>query len=100
MLTELNNQRYNEYANNSECGRLGAALPAAQLVSQASGKKKTKCLEVQESSNWFLVLQANLVITITFPYNVSAGKAISNFDVMDKLRQMVLPDNFSILKVS
>jgi splicing factor, arginine/serine-rich 17 len=47
------------------------------------------------------VLYAHLTITITLPNSVGAtGKSISNFDVMDKLRQMILPDNFSILKVS
>lgn len=50
--------------------------------------------------NLFLKPQNNLTITITFPSDVSAGKSISNFDVMDKLRQMILPDTFSILKVS
>lgn len=48
----------------------------------------------------FLKPQATLTITITLPSNVAAGKAISNFDVMDKLREMILPDKFSILKVS
>lgn len=47
----------------------------------------------------FLKPTANLSITITLPSNVT-GKNISNFEVMDKLRQMVLPDNFSLLKVS
>lgn len=51
--------------------------------------------------NLFLKPQASLTITITLPNTVgTAGKSISNFDVMDKLRQMILPDNFSILKVS
>lgn len=50
--------------------------------------------------NLYLKPQANITITISFPPDVSAGKSISNFDVMDKLRQMILPDNFSILKVS
>jgi splicing factor, arginine/serine-rich 17 len=51
--------------------------------------------------NLFLKPNANLTITITLPNSVGAtGKSISNFDVMDKLRQMILPDNFSILKVS
>lgn len=47
----------------------------------------------------YLKPTANLSITITLPSNVT-GKNISNFEVMDKLRQMVLPDNFSLLKVS
>lgn len=50
--------------------------------------------------NLFLKPNANLTITITLPSNVATGKSISNFDVSDKLRQMVLPDTFSILKVS
>lgn len=49
--------------------------------------------------NLFLKPQANLTITITLPNAVGMGKSVSNFDVMDKLRQMILPDNFSILKV-
>lgn len=51
--------------------------------------------------NLYLKPQARITITITLPSNVSsANKAISNFDVMDKLRQLILPDTFSILKVS
>ncbi|KAL7038029.1 hypothetical protein ACKWTF_009434 [Chironomus riparius] len=42
---------------------------------------------------------ANLTISINLPANVT-GKTISNFEVMDKLRQMILPDTFSLLKVS
>lgn len=42
---------------------------------------------------------ANLTISLTLPSNIT-GKTISNFEVMDKLRQMILPDKFSILKVS
>lgn len=41
---------------------------------------------------------ANLTISINLPANVT-GKTISNFEVMDKLRQMILPDTFSLLKV-
>jgi splicing factor, arginine/serine-rich 17 len=47
----------------------------------------------------FLKPIANLQISIALPSNVT-GKAISNFEVMDKLRQMILPDTFSLLKVS
>jgi arginine/serine-rich splicing factor 17 len=46
----------------------------------------------------YLKPTANLSISITLPSNVT-GKTISNFEVMDKLRQMILPDNFSLLKV-
>lgn len=49
--------------------------------------------------NLYLKPLANLQISITLP-NVSAtNKSVSNFDVMDKLRQMILPDMFSLLKV-
>lgn len=51
--------------------------------------------------NLFLKPNASLAITILLPPELgTTGKSISNFDVMDKLRQMILPDNFSILKVS
>jgi arginine/serine-rich splicing factor 17 len=44
---------------------------------------------------------ANLVISISLPAaNIETGKTISNFEVMDKLRTMILPDTFSLLKVS
>lgn len=45
----------------------------------------------------YLKPTANLLISIVLP-NVT-GKTISNFEVMDKLRQMILPDTFSLLKV-
>lgn len=47
----------------------------------------------------YLKPSANLQISLTLPSNVT-GKTISNFEVMDKLRQMILPDSFSLLKVS
>lgn len=50
--------------------------------------------------NLYLKPQANLTISLSIPQNVGVGKTISNFDIMDKLRQMILPDSFSILKVS
>lgn len=47
----------------------------------------------------YLKPMANLIITIQLGTNLT-GKSISNFEVMDKLRQMILPDLFSLLKVS
>lgn len=50
--------------------------------------------------NLYLKPQANVNISIAIPQTVGISHiSISNFDVMDKLRQMVLPDTFSILKV-
>jgi splicing factor, arginine/serine-rich 17 len=58
-------------------------------------------LQLYAPLNLFLKPQANVSITITLPLSVgTSAKAVSNFDVMDKLRQMVLPDSFSLLKVS
>jgi arginine/serine-rich splicing factor 17 len=49
----------------------------------------------------YLKPTANLQISITLPNNATmTGKTISNFEVMDKLRTMILPDTFSLLKVS
>lgn len=58
-------------------------------------------LQLYAPLNLHLKPQANVSITISLPSSVgSSAKSISNFDVMDKLRQMVLPDSFSLLKVS
>jgi arginine/serine-rich splicing factor 17 len=41
---------------------------------------------------------AKLNICVALPSNVT-GKSISNYEVMEKMRQMLLPDKFSLLKV-
>lgn len=53
-----------------------------------------------ENYSRYLKPISNVTITINLPSNVSsANKAVSNFDVMDKLREMIAPDVFCLLKV-
>ncbi|CAB3244135.1 unnamed protein product [Arctia plantaginis] len=43
---------------------------------------------------------AKLNISVQLPSNKVHGKSISNWELMEKLRKMILPDNFSVLKVT
>lgn len=43
---------------------------------------------------------AKLNISVQLPSNKVHGKSISNWELMEKLRKMILPDSFSVLKVS
>ncbi|KAG6456938.1 hypothetical protein O3G_MSEX010033 [Manduca sexta] len=43
---------------------------------------------------------AKLNISVQLPPHKVHGKSISNWDLMEKLRKMIQPENFSILKVS
>ncbi|XP_070554022.1 A-kinase anchor protein 17A-like [Ptychodera flava] len=50
----------------------------------------------------FLYLKpvAKLNISVTLPQLKVPGKSISNWEVMEKIKQMIKPDTFSVLKVS
>lgn len=43
---------------------------------------------------------AKINISVQLPTHKVHGKAISNWDLMEKLRKMIQPDSFSVLKVS
>ncbi|KAF9796868.1 hypothetical protein SFRURICE_015850 [Spodoptera frugiperda] len=43
---------------------------------------------------------AKINISVQLPSHKVHGKSISNWELMEKLRKMILPDNFSVLKVS
>lgn len=60
----------------------------------------TDLVSLYQPLNLYLKPLANLTIIITLPNVSASNKSVSNFDVMDKLRQMILPDTFSLLKVS
>lgn len=50
--------------------------------------------------NLFLKPIARLNISIQLPQIIPPGKSISNWEIMEKLRVMIKPDQFSILKVT
>ncbi|KAH9634618.1 hypothetical protein HF086_009270 [Spodoptera exigua] len=48
----------------------------------------------------YLKSYAKINISVQLPSQKVHGKSISNWELMEKLRKMILPDNFSVLKVS
>lgn len=57
------------------------------------------CVPLYIPHSLYLKPIAKFNISVALPANVT-GKSISNYDVMEKIRQMLLPDKFSVLKVS
>jgi splicing factor, arginine/serine-rich 17 len=47
----------------------------------------------------YLKPTAKINISVSLPANVTSGQTISNYEVMEKIRHMISPEKFSILKV-
>uniref|UniRef100_A0A182JS21 RRM domain-containing protein n=1 Tax=Anopheles christyi TaxID=43041 RepID=A0A182JS21_9DIPT len=57
------------------------------------------CVPLYLPHSLYLKPLAKFNISVALPASIT-GKTISNYDVMEKMRQMILPDKFSLLKVS
>uniref|UniRef100_A0A182SC04 RRM domain-containing protein n=1 Tax=Anopheles maculatus TaxID=74869 RepID=A0A182SC04_9DIPT len=57
------------------------------------------CVPLYLPHSLYLKPLAKFNISVALPASIT-GKSISNYDVMEKMRQMILPDKFSLLKVS
>ncbi|XP_053670097.1 serine/arginine repetitive matrix protein 2 [Anopheles nili] len=57
------------------------------------------CVPLYLPHSLYLKPLAKFNISVALPATIT-GKTISNYDVMEKMRQMILPDKFSLLKVS
>lgn len=62
-------------------------------------KNVSDCQPLYLPHSLYLKPHAKMVISVQMPTAVT-GKAISNWDVMENLRSMIVPDKFSVLKVS
>lgn len=57
------------------------------------------CVPLYLPHSLYLKPSARFNVSVALP-NAITGKTISNYEVMEKMRQMILPDKFSVLKVS
>lgn len=57
------------------------------------------CVPFYLPHSLYLKPTARLNMTVALPTKVT-GKSISNFDIMERMRQIILPERFSVLKVS
>ena len=57
-------------------------------------------VELCESHGLFLKPVAKLNISVQLPQLKSPGASLSNWEVMEKLKRMIKPDHFLVLKVS
>lgn len=57
------------------------------------------CVALYLPHSLYLKPSAKFNVSVALP-NAITGKTISNYEVMEKMRQMILPDKFSVLKVS
>lgn len=61
-------------------------------------KNVSDCVPLYLPHSLYLKPFAKFNISVSLP-QATTGKAISNWDVMEKLRHSILPDQFSVLKV-
>lgn len=61
-------------------------------------KNVSDCVPLYLPHSLYLKPFAKFNISVGLPQTVT-GKTISNWDVMEKLRKIILPDQFSVLKV-
>ncbi|XP_053692688.1 A-kinase anchor protein 17A isoform X2 [Sabethes cyaneus] len=57
------------------------------------------CVPLYLPHSLYLKPSSKFNVSVALP-NAITGKTISNYEVMEKMRQMILPDKFSMLKVS
>lgn len=62
-------------------------------------KNVSDCVPLYLPHSLYLKPFAKFNISVSLP-QATAGKAISNWDVMEKLRHIILPDQYSVLKVN
>ncbi|XP_002735125.1 A-kinase anchor protein 17A-like [Saccoglossus kowalevskii] len=70
-------------------------MSVAQLCSDTS-----EALELLSEQGLHLKPVARLNISVTLPQLKTPGKSISNWEVMEKIKHMIKPDLFTVLKVS
>lgn len=59
------------------------------------------CVPLYLPHSLYLKPKTGLNISVSLPtFEKQSGKTISNWDVMEKLREITKPDSFSVLKVS
>ena len=59
----------------------------------------SEAVELCDPLGLFLKPVAKLNITVQLPQLKSPGASISNWEVMEKLKKMIKPDQFIVLKV-
>lgn len=57
------------------------------------------CTPLYLPHSLYLKPVAKINMTVAVPKNIT-GRSISNYDIMEKMRQKILPDRFSVLRVS
>ena len=59
----------------------------------------SESVELVEAQGLYLKPVAKLNISVQLPQLKSPGSSISNWEVMEKLKKMIKPDSFLVLKV-
>lgn len=75
-------------------------MAAAVTVATVSAADLSECTELNSMSNLYLKPIARLVIVVTMPAMKVAGVTVSNWEIMERLKAMVAPEQFSSLKVA
>lgn len=63
-------------------------------------KNVSDCVPLYLPHSLYLKPHAKIGISVQMPGAAPAGKSISNWDIMENLRNIIAPDKFSVLKVS
>lgn len=75
-----------------------AAYLATKMAAQACGDT-SESTELSASQRLFLKPIAKLNVHVTLPEIKVAGVSISNWEVMEKLKSVIAPDQFAVLRV-
>lgn len=78
--------------------RPGYKVQFNKMATQACGDT-SEATELSSSQRLYLKPVAKLGVHVTLPDIKVAGVSISNWEVMEKLKSMVAPDQFTVLKV-
>lgn len=57
------------------------------------------CVPLYLPHSLYLKPIARLNVSVALPSKIT-GKSISNFEIMERMRSIILPDRFSVLRVS
>lgn len=63
-------------------------------------RNTSDCVPLYIPQNLYLKPTARINISVQLPQIIEPGKSISNWEIMEKLRAMIKPDEFCILKLS
>ena len=76
------------------------SVPVMTMANVSTCSDMSDAVELYELQGLYLKPVAKMNICIQLPLIKTPGKTISNWEVMEKVKHMIRPDNFMTMKVS